>query len=64
MGEEILMLGDIEVEKKTNFTVIKVIPSFLTDADIERVLVSNKISFGEKMISIFFFYNNNVHCTH
>ena len=32
--------------KNTNFTVIRLL--FLGDVDIEKVLVSNKISFGEK----------------
>ena len=37
MGKEILTLGNIEI--KINF---------LGDADIEKVLISNKISFGKK----------------
>ena len=34
--------------KNTNFTVIRLL--FLGDVDIEKVLVSNKISFGEKTL--------------
>ena len=46
MGKEILTFGDIETEKKL------ILPQktsiFLKDVDIEKVLVSNKISFGKK----------------
>ena len=49
MGKEILILGNIEIEKKKkNFATIR--PIFLEDLDIEKILVSNKISFGEKTI--------------
>ena len=46
MGKEILTFGDIEVEKNKfycNKTAI-----FWKDAAIEKVLVSNKISLGER----------------
>ena len=46
MGKEILTFGDIEIEKN-KFYRIK-IPVHLRDVDIEKALVSNKISFGEK----------------
>ena len=46
MGTEILMFGDIEIEK--NKFYCNKIPILLKDVDIEKVLVSNKISFGEK----------------
>ena len=46
MGKEILTFGNIEIEKN-KFHRCKT-PIFLKDADIEKVLVSNKISFGEK----------------
>ena len=46
MGKEILTFGDIEIEKKN--TAIKVL--YLEDVDIEKVLVSNKISSGEKKL--------------
>ena len=46
---------DIEIEKKKknyrNKTTI-----FLKDVDIEKVLVSNKISFGEKNYKFFISY--------
>ena len=47
MGKEILTFGDIEI-KNINFTAIKVQQYFSKDEDIEKVLVSNIISFGEK----------------
>ena len=43
MGKEILMFGDIEIEKN-NFYRNKT-PIFLKDVDIEKVLVCNKICF-------------------
>ena len=54
MGEEILRFGDIETEKN-EFYCHKT-PIFLEDADLEKVLVSNKISFGEKNYKYFFGY--------
>ena len=39
MGEKILTCGNSEIEKKRNKT-----PIFLKDADIDKVLVSNKVS--------------------
>ena len=47
MGKEILTFGDIEVEKN-KFYNIKVL--FFKDVDIEKVLVSKKISSGEKKL--------------
>ena len=49
MGKEVLMFGNIEIENK-KFYHHKT-PIFLGDVDIEKVLVSNNISFGEKAIS-------------
>ena len=47
MGKEILIFGNIENEKKKFFfIVIRLL--FCESVDIEKVLVSNKISFGEK----------------
>ena len=43
--------------KKINFTAI----SFLEDMDIEKVLVSNKISFGVKNYEYFIGYLDNNH---
>ena len=47
MGKEILTFGNIEI-KKNKFYHNKSI--FFKDEDIEKILVSNKISFGEKTI--------------
>ena len=47
MGKEILTFEDTEIEKN-KFYNHKI---FLRDVDIEKVLVSNKISFGEKTIN-------------
>ena len=46
MGKEILMFGNIENDK--NKFSRHITPIFLGDVDIEKVLVSNKIYFGEK----------------
>ena len=46
MGKEILTFGYIETEKNKFYHHKS--PIFLKDVDIEKVLVSNKISFGEK----------------
>ena len=48
MGKEILMFGNIEIEKNKCYRYKS--PIFLKDVDIEKVLVSNKISFGEKIL--------------
>ena len=51
MGKEILTLTlkDIEIEKKKFYC--HETPIFLRDVDIEKVLVSYKISFDEKPIN-------------
>ena len=46
MGKEILTFGDIEIKKKIFHWPKSLI--FLNDADIERELISKKISSGEK----------------
>ena len=46
MGKEILTFGDIEIEKFENFKSL----FFSKDVDFEDILVSNKISSGEKKI--------------
>ena len=46
MGKEILTFGDIEIEKNKFYR--HKTPIFLKDVDIDKVLVSNKISFSEK----------------
>ena len=48
MGKEILTFGNIEIEK--NKFIHHQAPIFVRDTNIEKVLVSNKISFGEKTI--------------
>ena len=55
MHKEILTFGDIEIEKNKFYP--NKIPIFL---DIEKVLVSSNISFGEKYYKYFidYFYNN------
>ena len=58
MSKEMLMFRDIELKKKT-------LPQknsyFLKDVDIEKIFVSNKISFGEKNYKYFidYLYNDN-----
>ena len=59
MGKEILTFGDIEIEKNKfyrNRTSI-----YLKDVDIKKVLISKKISFGEKSYKYFigYLYNDN-----
>ena len=59
MGKEILTIGDIDIEKN-KFYCHKT-PILLGDVDIEKVLVSNKISFVEKNYKYFigYLYNDN-----
>ena len=47
MVKKILTFGDIEIEKNRSYCYKS--PIFLRDVDIESVLVSNKISSGEKI---------------
>ena len=49
MGKEILTSGDIEIEKNKFYHHKS--PIYLKIVDIEDVLVSNKISCGEKIIN-------------
>ena len=49
MGKEILMLGDIEIEKNKFYSHKS--PILLKDVDIEKVLVSKNVSSGEKTLS-------------
>ena len=49
MGKEILMLGDIEIEKNKFFSHKS--PILLKDVDIKKVLVSKNVSSGEKTLS-------------
>ena len=48
MDKDILTFEDIEIEKSTFYH--HKTPIFLGDVDIKKVLVSNKISFGEKKL--------------
>ena len=59
MGKEILTFGDIEIEKN-KFQYHKS-PVPLRDVRIEKVLVSNRISSGEKNYKYFigYLYNND-----
>ena len=59
MSKEILTFGDIEIGK--NKLYHNKTPILLKDIDIEKVLVSNKISFGEKNHKYFiaYLYNDN-----
>ena len=58
MSAKILALSSTEIEKKKNFTAIRLLFLFLIDIS---VLVSNKISFGEKNYKylIGYLYNGN-----
>ena len=49
MGKEILTFDNIEFQKNTFYRHKALF--FLRNLDIEKVLVSNKTSFGEKAIS-------------
>ena len=59
MGLEILTFGNIEIEKSKFYRKKTLV--LLEDVDIEKVLVSNKISFGEKNYKYFigYLYNGN-----
>ena len=49
MGKQFLTLGDVEIENKKSYHHES--PILLKDVKIERVLISNKISSGEKTIN-------------
>ena len=51
MSKEILTFGDIETEKNKSYGHES--PILKKDVDIEKVLVSNMISFGEKSYKFF-----------
>ena len=59
MGKEIVTFGNIEIEK--NKFYCHRTPIFLEDVDIEKVLISSKIYFGEKNYKylIGYLYNGN-----
>ena len=54
MGKEILTFGNIEIKKRNVYRYKILI--LLGDVDIEKVLVSNKLSFGEKNYKYFIGY--------
>ena len=54
MGKDILTYGYIGIEKNKFYRHMT--PILLRDVDIEKVLVSNKISFGEKNYNYFIGY--------
>ena len=58
MGKKILIFGDIEIEKNKFYRNKISVP--LKDVDFEKVLVSNKISCGEKNYKYFNDYLHNV----
>ena len=60
MTEEILTFGGTEIEKNKFYWHKTLI--FSKDVDIKKVLVSNKISFGEKNYKYFigYLYNNRL----
>ena len=49
MGKEISTIGNIEIEKNKLYRHKS--PIFKKYVDIEKVIVSNKMSFGEKTIN-------------
>ena len=59
MGKEILTLDNIEIEKDKLY--LHKTPIFKKNVDIEKVLVSNNISLGEKDYKYFivYLYNDN-----
>ena len=59
MGKEILTFGDITIKKKRKFIAMRL--QFFKEWDIEKVLVSNKTSVGEKNYKKFisYVYNDN-----
>ena len=54
IGEEILMFADAKVENDKFYCYKS--PIFIEDVDINNVLVSNKIAFGEKNFKYFIGY--------
>ena len=57
MGKEILTFGDIKTEKNKFYR--NKIAILLKDVDSEKILVSNKISFGKKCYIYFIGYLYN-----
>ena len=59
MGKDILAFGDMEIEKNKFYWHKSYVP--LRDINTEKVLVSKKISFGEKIYKYFIGYLYNDH---
>ena len=57
MGKEILTFDNIEIEQKIFYRYKNPVP--LKDVDIEKLLISNKISFGDKNYKCFIGYLDN-----
>ena len=57
MGEEIIMLSDIEIEKQKFHTHKNLISIY--EVNIDRILVSNKVLFGKKGFKHFLGYKEN-----
>ena len=57
MGKDILRFGYNEIEKNKFYRHKS--PISLKDVDIQKVLVSNKNSFGEKNYKIAYLYNDH-----
>ena len=62
MGKEFFTLGNIEIEKNKLYCYKS--PIFLKCINIEKVLVSNKIYFGEKNYKYFIGYLHKVKPLH
>ena len=58
MGTEILAISNIEIEKKNHRNKTT---NFFKNVDIEKVLISNKISFSQKSHKYFIGYLYNDH---
>ena len=58
MGTEILAISNIEIEKKNHRNKTT---NFFKNVNIEKVLISNKISFSEKSHKYFIGYLYNDH---
>ena len=57
MGKEVLTFGHIKIEKNKFYR--HKTPIILEDIHVEKVLVSNKIYFGEEKFLIGYLYNNH-----
>ena len=51
MGEKSIKFGDIKIEKQKFHQYKR--PISITNIDINKIIISNKISFGKKSVEIF-----------